>query len=481
MAKTKVLFAAYESLPFVKTGGLADVIYALPKNINKDKYEVKVVLPLFKIIYDKYCDQLNYVDHILVSSGCIKKEADIYSYINEGIEYYFIKEDDLFNRDGIYGYEDDVLRYSFFNLAIVEMLIKLKYYPHIIHSHDYHTALIPAICKYRYSDNPKIKKIKHVYTIHNLGYQGEYSKGVLFDYLDFDYKYYEDGTLRFNDSCNFMKIGIVTADAITTVSKTYAEEIKTSDYGCGLDTILKYREKCLFGINNGIDENLFNPATDHIYKKYNVNNYLKGKAANKEALQKILGLKVDKDALLVGIVSRLTYHKGMDLIISKYPEMMKKHVQFVVLGAGESKYEYTFRMMCDKYKGRVAYICGKHEDLARDIYAGSDMLLMPSLYEPCGLSQLIAMRYGTLPLVRETGGLKDSVEPYNCYTKSGNGFSFTYYNANDMMHVFNYAYDQFNNNKADWKMLIRNAMKKDVSFKTSAKEYEALYDRVLKW
>ena len=476
----KVLFAAFEGLPFIKTGGLADVVYALPKALDKEKYEVKVVLPLLKMVKDKYQDRLEYVDYFEVHSGYINEGANVYKCVSEGIEYLFIENNTFFDRESVYGYGDDACRFSFYNVAILEMMIKLNYYPDIIHTHDYHTSILPALCKLRFNQNEKIARIKHVFTIHNLVYQGIYDKQVLFDYLAFDYHHYENGVLRFNDLCNFMKIGIDTADVVTTVSKTYAKEIQTPEYGEGLEMMLRYRNEDLYGIVNGIDPDIWDPMTDKLACNYNLRNYLKGKAANKEAIQKELGLEVDPDAFLVGMVSRLTFQKGAELIANTYGEMLSKHVQIIVLGTGESKYEYAFRMMEDYNKGRAVYYAGYNEQLAHSIYAGIDLLLMPSLFEPCGISQLIAMRYGTLPLVRETGGLKDTVEPYNCYTKTGRGFTFGPYNQYDMMNVFNYAYETYNSYRDDWKMLMRNAMKYDVSFAKSAREYEEVYDKLTK-
>ena len=475
----KILFVAFEGLPFIKTGGLADVVYALPKALDSKKYEVKVVLPLFKVIKEKHFDKLKKVDSFEVHSGYINELANVYSCVNEGIEYMFIENSTFFDRDAVYGYGDDACRFSFYNVAVLEMMIKLNYYPDIVHTHDYHTAILPALCKYRFNQNEKIRKIKHIFTIHNLVYQGVYDKQVLFDYLAFDYKYYDQGILRFNDSCNFMKIGIDSADVVTTVSKTYSEEIQSEQYGEGLEMMLRYRKNDLYGIVNGIDPDIWNPKTDKIKANYSIDDYLVGKAKNKEALQKELGLKVDKDAMLVAMVSRLTFQKGAELVAESNGEMLDKHVQIIVLGTGESKYEYAFRMMEDWNKGRAVYYAGYNEELAHSIYAGADLLLMPSLFEPCGISQLIAMRYGTLPLVRETGGLKDTVEPYNCYAKSGRGFTFGPYNRYDMMNVFNYAYETYTCYRDDWNMLIKNAMKYDVSFSKSAKEYEKIYDKLL--
>ena len=477
---TKVLFVSFESLPFIKTGGLADVVYALPKALNKDEFEVRVVMPLFKSIKEKYYEGMKYLDHIYIHSGYINEEANVYSYFNEGIEYLFIENDTFFNRDGVYGYGDDSARFAFFNVAVLEMMIKLDYYPDVCHEHDYHTAILPALCKIRYNAIESIRNIKHILTIHNLAYQGDYDKQVLFDCLAFDYKYYENGDLRFNDHCNFMKIGIVYADYITTVSRTYAKEIQAPEYSHNLDAILKYRKDDLFGIVNGIDIDSFNPATDSsIYYNYNNRNYITGKKKNKKSLQYQLGLEEKEDTMLVGMVSRLTFQKGADLVLGAMENLLKHDIQIAILGTGESKYEYSFKSLEENYKGRFVYYCGYNEELAHNMYAGLDMLMMPSLFEPCGISQLISMRYGTLPFVRETGGLKDTVEPLNEYTMSGTGFSFAPYTVEDFLKVFEYAYVQYYDYPERWKMMIKNAMKYDVSFDKSAREYEDLYRRVL--
>lgn len=476
----KILFASFESQPYIKTGGLADVIDALSKALNKKEFEVRVVLPLFKEIKEKYYEEMKYVDHIYIHSGLINEEANIYFCLNKKVKFYFIENDNYFNREGVYGYSDDAQRFSFFNYAIVEMMKKLDYYPDIIHENDYHTAILPAICKLKFNDDENINKIKHVFTIHNLAYQGNYDKEVIFKYLDLDKKYYDSGELRYNDSCNFMKIGIVYADLITTVSYSYASEIQTSEYGCGLSEVLKYRKDCLYGIVNGIDTSIFNPSKDeYIEKKYNSRTYEKAKAINKQSLQSTLGLKEDKDVMLVGMVSRLTFQKGIDILLNSVEDLLKKNVQIAMLGTGETKYEYAFKILEKQYPKRFVYTCGYSEDMAHKMYAGLDMLMMPSSFEPCGISQLIAMTYGTLPLVRETGGLKDTVEPFNEYMKTGNGFSFVPYSETDFKLVFNYAYDQFMEHKDNWKLLVKNAMSSDLSFDKSARMYEDLYRKVL--
>lgn len=476
----KILFVAFESLPFIKTGGLADVVYALPKALDKSKYEIKVVLPLLKKIKENYAAELVYLDHIYIKSGLIEEEANIYHYFLNGIEYYFIENDRYFNRDQVYGYSDDVRRFAVFNNAVLELMIKLDYYPDICHEHDYHTAILPALCKIRFNAIERIRRIKHVFTIHNLAYQGIYNKQVLFDLLGFDYRYYADGSLRFNDEANFMKIGIIYADKVTTVSETYAKEIQTEQFGEGLEMILRYRAKDLHGIVNGIDPDSFNPATDHLACNYSFKNYKHAKAINKQALQRELGLKEEAETFLVGMISRLTWQKGIDLVANSIEPWLKRgNVQVAILGSGESKYEYQFRLLEEKFKTKVVFYCGYNEALAHRMYAGLDLLLMPSLFEPCGISQLIAMRYGTLPLVRETGGLKDTVLPLDEYAKTGRGFSFGPFDHFAFNTVYDYAYSQYYEHKDNWQMLVRNAMNYDVSFNTSARKYEKLYDELI--
>lgn len=474
-----ILFVAFEGLPFVKVGGLADVIYALPKAIDK-KYKVRVALPLFKVIKDKYKNRLKYLDQVSVNGGIVKGKANIYSCVNESIEYLFIENSKYYNRKEVYAYKDDGERYAFFNMAVIEMMIKLNYYPDICHVHDYHTSMIPAICKYKYSDNEKIARIKHVFTIHNLVYQGWYRKSYLKKYFGFSNDCLKNKDLIHKKQCNFMKAGICVSDAFTTVSKTYAKEIQTHKVGCGLDSVIKKNKKKLYGIVNGIDTSLFNPSFDkNIKKKYSLSNYKKGKRINKLALQKKLHLDQDSDVLLVGMVSRLTFQKGAELLLSSIKKILKLNVQIVILGTGEKKYEDAFKLLNKKFGNKFAYYCGYNESLAHEIYAGIDMLLMPSLFEPCGISQLISMEYGTVPLVRETGGLKDTVTQLNKNKLTGTGFVFKDYKVKEFYKTFLNAYKQYYDYPKRWNALIRNGMKTDVSFKKSAKEYEKIYKKVL--
>lgn len=475
----EVLFAAFESLPFIKTGGLDDVVYALPKAINQDKYQIRVVLPLHLRIKESHFSKMAFLSHLHIKSGRIDEEADVYALMNEGIEYLFIDNGKCFGRYDVYGYEDDAFRYSLFCLAVVEMLKALDYYPAIIHTHDYHTALIPAICKLKSASFPRLASIRQVFTIHNLAYQGIYDKRILFDYLDFAYEEYANGELRYNDCANLMKIGIVYADIITTVSRTYAKEILTSEYGFGLEYVLRYRKDDLYGIPNGIDTTVFDPSRDQIPCNYDASNVHRLKVFNKLFLQRKLSLKEDKDILLLGVVSRLVNQKGIGLLLDSLDDILKKRVQLVVVGNGETSYEYAFKALQAEHRGQVAYYCGYDETLSHQVYAGVDVLLMPSAYEPCGISQLIAMRYGTIPMVRETGGLKDSVQPLNEYDNTGHGFSFGPYRKEDFLNVFDYLYLQYYQYHDRFKMLMDNAMKYDVSFASSAKEYERIYDKVI--
>lgn len=474
----KILFVAFEGLPFVKVGGLADVIYALPKAINK--YETKVVLPLFKTIKNKYKNKLKYVDKVKVDSGIVKGNAKIYSCVNESIEYLFIDNNKYFDRKEVYGYKDDGERYAFFCLAVVEMMIKCEYYPDICHEHDYHTSMVSAICKYKYSGNEEIQGIKHVFTIHNLVYQGWYKKKYLKKYFGFDSRALNDKNLIIKDQCNFMKAGICLSDAFTTVSQTYAKEIQKPKIGCGLHKLIEKNNKKLYGIVNGIDISLFNPNTDkNIKYKYSIKDYKEGKKNNKLVLQKKLGLKIDPNVMVVGMVSRLTFQKGAKLILLSMDKILKQDVQIVILGTGEKKYEEVFKELSKNNKDKFAYYCGYNESLAHEVYAGIDMLLMPSSFEPCGISQLISMRYGTVPLVRKTGGLKDTVKQLNIKTLKGTGFVFSNYKAKEFYKTFLNAYKQYYKYPRRWNALVKNGMKTDVSFNKSAKEYEEVYKTVL--
>lgn len=476
-----ILFAASEGLPFIKSGGLADVIGSLPKILNKKEYDVRVVLPLYKKIANQSFDELEYIGTVQINSGWIHQPASYFKTEVDGVVYYFVQHQGYFERDGLYGYADDGERFAFYQKAILEMCKFIGFYPDVLHAHDWHTGMLAALAKIQYSDNRDFSKMKHVYTIHNLAFQGNFPKELLGSCFGLPNKYYEDGSMRYDGGISFMKTGIVYADKVTTVSPTYAKEILTPEYGEHLDEILRYRQHDLWGIINGIDIDEWNPQTDPaLVKNYSVKTFAKGKKENKKAVQNALGLREAPDVLMIGIVSRLTYQKGVYLVAEKLADIMGLDVQFVVLGTGESNAENMFRNMEEKYKRRAVYYCGYNDELAHKIYAGCDLFLMPSLYEPCGIGQLIAMRYGTLPLVRETGGLKDTVHAFNQFTNEGNGFSFWAYRGDDLLHTLKFATDTYYLNPEGWKNLVQHAMETDVSWEYSAAIYDELYTEIVK-
>ena len=474
-----VLFVAAEGLPYIKTGGLADVIGSLPKILNEKGMDARVVLPLYKRIAEKYRGEFTKLKTIPIHIGVIDTVATIYQSQWESVTYYFIEHAGYFERDGLYGYPDDGERFAFYQKAVLEMLWAIDFFPDIMHCHDWHTGMIAAMCHIQYPDDQRYQQIKHMYTIHNLAFQGNFPADVLTDCLGIDRRYFDDGSMRFQNGISFMKTGIIFSDKITTVSPSYSQEILTAQYGEQMDEVLRFRQSDLYGIVNGIDTKMWDPMTDPaLPAHYNAETVLEGKRANKAAVQKELGLRVADDVMMIGIVSRLTWQKGVYLIIEKMADIMGLDVQFVVLGTGETHIENQFKMMEDKYRRRAVYYCGYNDELAHRIYAGCDLFLMPSLFEPCGIGQLIAMHYGSLPLVRETGGLRDTVHPYNQYTKEGNGFSFTAFNSHDMLYTLRCAADAYYLNRADWDQLVQQAMGTDVSWNLSADQYTKLYNEM---
>ena len=474
-----VLFVAAEGLPYIKTGGLADVIGSLPKILNEKGMDARVVLPLYKRIAEKYRGEFTKLKTIPIHIGVIDTVATIYQSQWESVTYYFIEHAGYFERDGLYGYPDDGERFAFYQKAVLEMLWAIDFFPDIMHCHDWHTGMIAAMCHIQYPDDQRYQQIKHMYTIHNLAFQGNFPADVLTDCLGIDRRYFDDGSMRFHNGISFMKTGIIFSDKITTVSPSYSQEILTAQYGEQMDEVLRFRQSDLYGIVNGIDTKMWDPMTDPaLPAHYNAETVLEGKRANKAAVQKELGLRVADEVMMIGIVSRLTWQKGVYLIIEKMADIMGLDVQFVVLGTGETHIENQFKMMEDKYRRRAVYYCGYNDELAHRIYAGCDLFLMPSLFEPCGIGQLIAMHYGSLPLVRETGGLRDTVHPYNQYTKEGNGFSFTAFNSHDMLYTLRCAADAYYLNRADWDQLVQQAMGTDVSWNLSADQYTKLYNEM---
>ena len=477
----KILFVASEGVPFIKTGGLADVVGSLPKCFDKENYDVRVILPKYMCMRQEWKDKMNYLTHFYMDLSWRSQYVGILEMQYDGVQFYFIDNEYYFSGPKPYGnIYQDVEKFAFFSKAALSALPVIGFKPDIIHCHDWQTGLVPVFLKDKFHENEFFRDIRSVISIHNLKFQGVWDVKTIQDITGLDKSYFAPDKLEAYGDANYLKGGIVYADRITTVSKTYAEEIQTPFYGERLDGLMRARNNCLTGIVNGIDYDEYNPATDSfVEKNYDIKSFRKEKVKNKKALQKELGLDQDDRKFLIGIVSRLTDQKGFDLIAYMMDEMCQQDLQFVVLGTGEERYENMFRHFAWKYQGKVAANIYYSEAMSHKIYASCDAFLMPSLFEPCGLSQLMSLRYGTIPIVRETGGLKDTVEPYNEYNATGTGFSFANYNAHEMLYTIKYAMDVFYNHKRDWNKMVERAMKKDFSWNTSAREYEKLYQSML--
>lgn len=477
----KVLFVASECVPFIKTGGLADVVGSLPKCFNKEEFDVRVILPKYMCMKEEYKSQMNYVSHFYMDLAWRSQYVGILEMKYEGIQFYFIDNEYYLSGPKPYGniYED-IEKFAFFSKAALSALPVIGFRPDIVHCHDWQTGLIPVYLKDRFHEGEFFSSMKSIMTIHNLKFQGVWDMKTVKDMTGLPAYYFAPDKLEAFGDANYLKGGIVYADAVTTVSDTYAEEIKTPFYGEHLDGLMRARANCLSGIVNGIDYEEYNPETDqYIVKNYNAKNFRKEKSKNKRALQQELGLEQNDKKFLIGVVSRLTDQKGFDLIAYIMDEMCQQQDwQFVILGTGEEKYENMFRHFAWKYQGKVAACIYYSEAMSHKIYASSDAFLMPSLFEPCGLSQLMSLRYGTVPIVRETGGLKDTVWPYNEYESTGTGFSFANYNAHEMFNTIKYAYYVFNEKKREWNKLIDRGMAADFSWDTSAQKYAELYNRL---
>ena len=477
----KILFAASESVPFIKTGGLADVVGSLPKYFDKEKYDVRVMLPKYMCMKDEWKEKLQYHTHFYMDLNWRTQYVGVLEYVHDGVTFYFIDNEFYFNGFAPYGniYED-IEKFAFFSKAVLSTLPVIDFRPDIIHCHDWQTGLIPIyLDNFRYS-NEYYRNIKTIMTIHNLKFQGTWDTKTVRDITGLPDYYFVPDKLEAYKDANYLKGGIVYADRITTVSNSYAEEIKMPFYGENLDGLMRARANCLQGIVNGIDYDVYNPKTDElITNNFSVENFRKEKAKNKLALQEELGLEKNAKTMMIGIVSRLTDQKGLDLIAYMMDELCQENIQLVVLGTGEERYENMFRHFAWKYQGKVSANIYYSEALSHKIYASCDAFLMPSLFEPCGLSQLMSLRYGTLPIVRETGGLKDTVVPYNEFDKTGTGFSFANYNAHEMMDIIRYAEHIYYDKKRDWNKIVEHAMQQDFSWDNSAKQYEQLYDDLI--
>lgn len=475
----KILFAASESVPFIKTGGLADVVGSLPKCIDKQYFDVRVILPKYTCMKQEFQDLMEYKTHFYMDFHWKQEYVGILEAKVDGITFYFIDNERLFSGFKIYSENviDEIEKFTFFCKAALSALPLIDFKPDIIHCHDWQTALIPVYLRERFGNGNFFSGIKSVMTIHNLKFQGKWDLKTVKEITGLpDYFFTPDKLEAYKDA-NLLKGGIVYADAITTVSETYAEEIKTSFYGEGLDGLLTARSNALRGIVNGIDYGEFNPETDKYIKyHYNQINFRKEKIKNKRDLQEELGLEQNDKKFMIGLVSRLTDQKGLDLIAYVMDELCQEDIQFVVLGTGEERYENMFRHFDWKYNNKVSANMFYSEALSHKIYAACDAFLMPSLFEPCGLSQLMSLRYGTVPIVRETGGLKDTVEPFNEYESTGTGFSFKNYNAHEMLATVRYSKYVYYQRKREWNKMVDRGMTADFSWDVSAKKYIEMYD-----
>lgn len=474
-----ILFAASEGVPFIKTGGLADVVGSLPKCIDKEYFDVRVIIPKYTCMTQKMKDLLTYKTHFYMDFHWKDEYVGILEAQYDGVTYYFIDNESYFGGFKPYGDNTvfEIEKYAFFCKAVLSALPIIGFHPDLIHCHDWQTGLIPVYLKERFRGNEFFWNIKTVMTIHNLKFQGKWDVKTVKDITGLPQYYFTPDKLEAYKDANLLKGGIVFADAITTVSDTYAEEIKTEFYGEGLNGLLCARANDLRGIVNGIDYEEFNPETDvYISNQFNAANFRKEKIKNKRALQAQLELEQDDRKFLIGIVSRLTDQKGLDLIAYIMDELCQDNIQLVVLGTGEEKYENMFRHFAWKYHNKVSANIYYSEELSHKIYAACDAFLMPSLFEPCGLSQLMSLRYGTVPIVRETGGLKDTVEPYNEYEGTGTGFSFINYNAHDMLGAIRYAERIYYDKKREWNKIVDRGMAADFSWQVSASKYQEMYD-----
>lgn len=471
----KTLFIASEARPFIASGGLADVAGSLPKALCDSGNECRVVIPLYKNIPQQFREKMEFVRNFNVPLAWRNQYCGVFKVCHQGVVYYFIDNEYYFKRDNLYGYYDDAERFAFFSKAAMEMLNYIDYDPDVVHANDWHTALVPVYLNTFYRSIPKYRNIKTVFTIHNIQYQGQYGMEIAWDVLGIPE--YQHPILEYNGCLNMMKAAIVQVNIVNTVSPSYAMEIHDPWFSHGLDPILNTKGDRVIGILNGIDTLANDPKTDKdIYKNYDVNS-LADKQVNKLELMKEMGLEPDENRMLIGMVTRFASHKGLDLVKYIFNDLMRDNVAVVILGSGEAVYENFFREMQYRYPGKVAVKIGFLPSLSKKIYAGADVFLMPSKSEPCGLAQMVAARYGTLPIVRETGGLKDSIRDVG--NPNGNGFTFKTYNAHDMLGAIQRAEGLYGNKKL-WKEAMTGAMECDFSWDKSAGDYINMYERIMK-
>ena len=485
LPRRSVAFIGSECHPFVKTGGLGDVMYALPRELVRLNCDVRVILPRYACIPQKYQEKMVYRGEFYMDLGKTGRQyyVGIMEYVCDGVVYDFIDNQEFFSSGNPYiNLVDDIPKYCFFSKAALAALNFMNWIPDIVHCHDWQAALVPVYLRTLFKDSP-VGKAKSILTIHNLRFQGIYNIPTIQYWSGLPGEVFNMGALKEGyEDANMLKGGLAYADRITTVSGTYAQEIQTSEYGEHLEGHLRYHNYKLRGIVNGIDYGMWNPETDPaLAVNYGLGNVLEHKMENKLALQKELGLEQDEGKFVLGLISRLTNQKGLDLVSAVIPQVLDGNTQIVVLGTGDKVYEDTFRGYEDAYKGTFSACIQYDESRAHRIYAGADALLVPSRFEPCGLTQLNAMHYGTLPIVRETGGLKDTVEPYNTFSGEGNGFTFDRYESGLLLDAINRAKTLYFTNRYHWDEVVQRDMAKDVSWENSAKQYKDLYLELTQW
>ncbi len=472
----KILFATSEAAPFVKTGGLGDVAGTLPITLKEKGVDVRVIMPKYRCIPQEIRDQMKYINHIYINMAWRKQYCGISELQYKGCTFYFIDNEFYFNGDKPYNYiHEDMEKFAFFSKALLSVLPSIDFRPDLIHCNDWQTGAVPVYLDV-FQDNPFFRNIKTVTTIHNLKFQGRWGLKGVKDIMGINDSYFTKDKLEFYTDANLLKGGLVYSDKISTVSNTYANEITTVEYGEGLSGLLYARKHDIVGIVNGISYEEYDPASDNkIFENYDAESVFEKKKINKLKLQEELNLPQDENKFMIGIVSRLTDQKGFDILGQALEQLCNDDVQIVVLGTGDQHYENMFRHFAWKYSDKLSANIYFSDALAHKIYAASDAFLMPSRFEPCGLSQIISLRYGTIPIVRETGGLKDTVIPYNEYTGEGTGFSFSQYSANDMLFVTRYAKGIYYDRREQWNGIISNAMQQDFSWSVSADKYIKMY------
>lgn len=472
-----ILFVTGEAAPFIRSGGLGDVAGALPKALKEEDVDARVILPLYSEIPSRYTNTMKFIGKTTVRLGWRNQYCGIFEGTADGVTYYFIDNEYYFKRRGLYGHPDDGERFTFFAKAVLETLLVIDFSPAVIHCNDWHTALVPVFLDVFYRSCDKLRMVKTLFTIHNIEFQGNFDLNLAGDILGLPYDKFP--LVEYSGRTNFMKGAIECSNAVNTVSPTYAKEILDPFYSYGLESILHEREYKLCGILNGLDTEIYDPAIDAaLFENYNAQTP-EGKLENKKQICAMLDLNYRPDRPMLSIVSRLTTQKGLDLVLQVAEELLSADIQLVILGSGEWRFESAFKELESRYGAKLRVIIQFSKDIASKLYAASDIFLMPSRFEPCGLSQMIAMRYGSIPIVRETGGLKDSVKQYDAQTGEGTGFVFTGYNANEMLSTIWRAVDTYYNDKKAWSKLVDNAMNEKLDWSASAKEYKKLYEKLL--